>query len=236
MTDLPLVISCEHGGNEVPEEFHYLFVGNTDLVESHRGFDPGAAELAQWLGWALDCPCVIASVTRLLVDLNRSVGHGKRFSELTRPLPRGVKERISQTYYLPYRTRVEEILREVQERLGRVVHISVHSFVPELNGVVRNTELGILYDPRRVQEKKLANAWIEAMRSGPLPRRIRRNYPYRGTADGFVVALRRRLGSPYVGIEVEVNQDWPLRRRQEMPELHRAVAEGLRVALTRVFE
>ena len=37
--------------------------------------------------------------------------------------------------------------------------------------------------------------------------RTRRNYPYRGRADGFVTALRlRHAARDYAGIELEVNQ------------------------------
>ncbi len=236
MRDLPLVISCEHGGNEVPEEFQYLFAGRRELLESHRGFDPGAAELAESLSSALSCSCLIARTTRLLVDLNRSLRHRGRFSEVTRPLPESLKERVSGIYYVPYRSRVEAILREVQERLGQVVHVSVHSFVPELNGVVRNADIGVLYDPSRPLEKRLADAWIDSLRLGALPVRLRRNYPYRGTADGFVVTLRKELGNRYVGIEIEVNQDWLLRRMPDMPEFRRVLAEGLRNSLIWVFQ
>ena len=36
---------------------------------------------------------------------------------------------------------------------------------------------------------------------------LRRNYPYRGTADGHTTGLRRRFGkSDYAGIEIEINQ------------------------------
>lgn len=37
--------------------------------------------------------------------------------------------------------------------------------------------------------------------------RIRRNYPYRGNADGFITALRRTYDAcNYLGFEVEINQ------------------------------
>jgi hypothetical protein len=36
---------------------------------------------------------------------------------------------------------------------------------------------------------------------------VRRNYPYRGTADGFTTYLRRQFSArKYLGIELEVNQ------------------------------
>ena len=40
-----------------------------------------------------------------------------------------------------------------------------------------------------------------------MPLRVRRNYPYRGDADGLTTTLRRRFPwQRYLGIEIEVNQ------------------------------
>jgi hypothetical protein len=39
---------------------------------------------------------------------------------------------------------------------------------------------------------------------------LRRNYPYRGQSDGLTTALRRQFGARYLGIELEINQRWPL--------------------------
>jgi hypothetical protein len=36
---------------------------------------------------------------------------------------------------------------------------------------------------------------------------VRRNYPYKGIADGHVTALRRTFGPRYSGIELEVCND-----------------------------
>jgi hypothetical protein len=37
--------------------------------------------------------------------------------------------------------------------------------------------------------------------------RVRRNYPYLGTADGLVSFLRKEFSSElYIGIEIELNQ------------------------------
>ncbi len=36
---------------------------------------------------------------------------------------------------------------------------------------------------------------------------IRRNYPYRGNADGFTTYLRKKYpASKYIGVEIEINQ------------------------------
>jgi predicted N-formylglutamate amidohydrolase len=72
---------------------------------------------------------------------------------------------------------------------------------------VRNTDLGLLYDPSRRREVALCRGWKEILSEAAPELRVRFNYPYRGGADGLTTCLRRRFpeGS-YVGIELEMNQ------------------------------
>lgn len=39
------LITCEHGGNEVPTAFARLFRGHRRLLATHRGYDAGAWSL-----------------------------------------------------------------------------------------------------------------------------------------------------------------------------------------------
>ena len=63
-----LIITCEHGGNEVPAEYGSLFAGHEALLPTHRGWDAGALMLAQQLATAFDAPLFAATTTRLLID------------------------------------------------------------------------------------------------------------------------------------------------------------------------
>lgn len=188
----------------MPAEFALLFAGH-EVLESHRGWDPGAAELANHLARAFSVRPIIATVTRLLVELNRSPGHPKLFSEYTRPLPRAVRQDILNRYYQPHRQAVAAAVAEGL-RHGRVLHLACHTFVPELDGVVREADAGLLYDPARSAERLFAMAWQAKLRRMAPELRVRRNYPYRGAADGLPTWLRRRFGLDYLGLEVEVRQ------------------------------
>jgi predicted N-formylglutamate amidohydrolase len=42
-----LVITCEHGGNRIPIRYTDLFKANPVLLNTHRGFDPGALSMAK---------------------------------------------------------------------------------------------------------------------------------------------------------------------------------------------
>jgi predicted N-formylglutamate amidohydrolase len=205
-----LIVTCEHGGSEVPERYRHLFRGAGDLLATHRGWDIGILPLARRFASELDSPLHAAEVTRLLVDLNRSPGNRTLFSEFTAPLPPAQKNEILELYYHPYRREVEERVA-LEVAAGRtVLHLSIHSFTPELRGKVRHADLGLLYDPSRPPESEFCRRWQSAIRAAALDLRVRLNYPYRGTSDSLVSFLHRRHPpESYLGIELEVNQALP---------------------------
>ena len=87
MTDR-LLITCEHGGNRVPARYRHMFRGRQRQLETHRGYDFGALVMAREIATRFSAPLIASTVTRLLVDLNRSVGHRDLHSNATRIQPR----------------------------------------------------------------------------------------------------------------------------------------------------
>jgi predicted N-formylglutamate amidohydrolase len=206
-----LLLTCEHGGNQVPSQYRRLFTAHHELLESHRGWDPGTKQLALRWHEQVESELVIATVTRLLVDLNRSPNHPQAFSEITRDLQEAEKLQLLARYHAPHRTQVTEQVRIAINRGRRVLHIGIHSFTPILNGQVRNAEIGLLYDPRRKWELEICRRWRDALRSMSVQPRVRMNYPYRGTSDGLTTSLRKSFdANMYAGIELEINQQLPL--------------------------
>jgi predicted N-formylglutamate amidohydrolase len=227
-----LVITCEHGGNRIPGAYHDLFHGHQALLDSHRGFDPGALIMARGLATAFAAPLVTATVSRLLVDLNRSVGHPGLHFEAIRNAPFELRQRVMKHYYQPYRAQAERLVRQAIADHGHVLHLSSHSFTPELDGKVRNADIGLLYDPARPGEAELCERWKAALKVYAPNLRVRRNYPYAGRGDGLTAWFRRRL-SPgvYVGIELEVNQKHIFRAGRHWTELRKVIVETLCRAL-----
>lgn len=154
---------------------------------------------------AMNAPVIASATTRLLVDLNRSLHHGSVFSEWTRALPPEERDRIVTRYYQPHRGRVEHAVADAVRRGQTMLHVGVHSFTPRLNGRVRQADIGLLYDPIRPAERSAAALWRLLIRDVDPNCHIRRNYPYRGNADGLTTYLRRRFRKGYVGIELEIN-------------------------------
>ncbi|MDR3661200.1 MAG: N-formylglutamate amidohydrolase [Mycobacterium sp.] len=206
MPDFAL-ITCEHGGNGIPAQFGPLFEGHRALLDSHRGWDAGALVMAEALATATRAPLVASTTSRLLVDLNRSIGHPQLFSPMTRAASREVRSQIVEQHYRPYRDEVEGLVRQSISSGHRVVHISSHSFTAELDGVVRQADVGLLYDPRRRAEVQLSTRWQASLAALRPELRVRRNYPYSGKGDGLTSHLRKCFRpSEYVGIELEINQ------------------------------
>ncbi len=232
MTRAALLLTCEHGGARVPARYARSFTGARTTLATHRGLDLGALQLARELGRRLDVPLLSCTVTRLLVDANRSLHHRQLFSEFTRGLPEDERARIVERYWWPHRDAVDEALRAGLEASGTVAHVSVHSFTPRWNGVEREVDVGLLYDPSRASERALASRWIAALAALEPELRLRRNRPYRGTADGLTSALRKRHAATcYAGLELEVAQRFPLGDPDRWRRLRRSLAESLRDAL-----
>jgi predicted N-formylglutamate amidohydrolase len=177
------------------------------VLRSHRGFDSGALAVARHVSRSLRAPLYAGNVSRLVVDLNRSLRHRHLHSEFLVGLDVAQRRAIVERYHSPHWDNVE---RHVAMRLRRgvwVVHVAVHSFTPALRGEVRNADVGLLYDPSRRREMALCQGWKEILNETAPDLRVRFNYPYRGGADGLTTYLRRRFPvSSYVGIELELNQ------------------------------
>ena len=84
-----LVLTCEHAGNRVPARYRHLFAarGAQAALHSHRGYDPGALLLARRLSARFRTELYYNTVTRLLVEPNKTIGHKAVFSEFSAPLP-----------------------------------------------------------------------------------------------------------------------------------------------------
>jgi predicted N-formylglutamate amidohydrolase len=222
------IITCEHGGNRIPAPYRQLFQGHVAILNTHRGFDPGALLMAKALAKAFDAPLVSSTVSRLLIDLNRSPRHPHRFSEATAGAPVVLREEIAARYYHPYRAEVERLASLATRSGARVIHVSSHSFTPELNGIVRQADLGLLYDPSRPGETELCARWQAALALRAPALRVRRNYPYTGKSDGLTTFLRRRFTpAEYVGIELEINQRIVFNGGREWASLRALLVETL---------
>jgi len=209
-----VLVTCEHAGTLVPKAYRTAFHGAGNVVRGHRNHDIGAADLAKAIGAACGCPVRLHPYARLLADVNRSPDSRMVFSDWTRPFPPSRKKALLELVYVPYRRRVEDAVKKRMKNGQGILHLSVHTFTPVLDGKKRIADVGLLYDPSCFLEKGFCRDWRKRLLAEHPQLRVHRNYPYRGVSDGLVAFFRKRFAeSGYVGIELEVNQAWVSRRR-----------------------
>jgi predicted N-formylglutamate amidohydrolase len=200
-----LVITCEHAGNEVPDEYSHLF-SNFEVLNSHRGWDPGALEVAEYMSRATGAASFTFKITRLLIELNRSLESDALFSEFSTGLDHTAKQKLIKQYYVPYRKGVEQAIDITRKP---ATHLSIHTFTPVFNGVTRTTDIGILFDPSRNGETNFSVLLLSQLKAALPGLVIEFNKPYAGIDDGFTTYLRSKFNDEdYSGIEIEISQKY----------------------------
>lgn len=221
------VITCEHASAALPAEVGTLGV-HESVMASHVAWDPGAAEVARRLAQVRGVTAELGEYTRLLVDLNRGPDNPCVVPEVAFgvevPGNRGLtqqarRERIAR-WHAPYWERVRARVREALGA-GRCMHVSAHSFTPELDPERRTFPIGLLFDPEREHEVRAVEGMAALLRNANY--RVEYNEPYPGTMDLITTRLRSEFGERYVGIEIEINQAM---MTEEWAERLVAVLEG----------
>lgn len=199
-----LLITCEHAGNLVPKKYKSLFSNSEDVLNSHEGWDPGAWDVAQYLGDQLNVLPIGCHTTRLLIESNRSINSPQLFSRFTAHLNDDEKKLLIDQIYNPYRQPVQ---LKIEQLPKPVLHLSIHSFTPVYHGKKREVELGLLYDPKRPSEHHFCQSLQNELTAIVQDIHVRHNEPYLGIDDGFTSYLRSLYGDDqYLGIEIEISQ------------------------------
>ena len=220
-----LIITCEHAGNTVPKKYQPLFIQSEDALNSHEGWDPGAWNIAQYLGHQLNEVPFGCHTTRLLIEANRSLHSNQLFSRYTTHLNAVEKEILIKEVYNPYR---QNIQLKIDQLKKPVLHLSIHSFTPLYHGKERTVELGLLFDP----ERKLENEFCRNLKS-ELNRivpdlKVMDNEPYLGIDDGLTSYFRSIYkDDQYLGIEIEVNQKFI----DDSSQIEQSLTQGIKKIL-----
>jgi predicted N-formylglutamate amidohydrolase len=209
-----LIITCEHAGNQVPARYNHIFADIKNVLDSHRGWDPGAVDIARFLATECNAPLFSCDTTRLLIETNRSLHSHQLYSEYSKKLYETDHDDILNQYYYPYRNAVEEVIAKVSKP---ALHLSIHTFTPVLNGHIRKVDIGLLFDPKRKKEVDFCQALADDLEQHLPYLHIDFNEPYKGTDDGFTSYLRTKFNDDeYLGIEIEVNQKYIGTEKWEM--------------------
>ena len=213
-----LILTCEHASNKLPAAFKSAVPA--EVLKTHRAYDIGALavfrKLVKFAKPEFHCE---GKYSRLFVDLNRTLTNKSAFSDYYEALDKATAAKTkaqATAYWQEYRAAIEKFVESALRSFGpssgsgalktTFVHLGIHSFTPTLNGKVRNTDIGILYDPSCPKECELAQVIKAEIKRLYPAMKVRFNYPYKGTSDGLTTTLRKKFGQRYVGIEIEINQ------------------------------
>ncbi len=198
----PLLLIADHASNFVPPGVDLGI--DPALLDDHIAVDIGTAALTEALARELSAPAIIASVSRLVIDLNRDPGVAGLVPVasdghvITGNVTAGAAERDLRiaAIHAPYHATIAaEIARRRLELL-----VSIHSFTPQLATapeLARPWPVGILYN----RDDRAARAGIAALAARGL--HVGDNQPYSGRDLNYTMNRHAEAaGLPYLGVEI----------------------------------
>jgi predicted N-formylglutamate amidohydrolase len=200
------LIVCEHASNAIPAEYGTLGL-DSEALQSHIAWDPGALPVARAMSAMLDAPLVAQRFSRLLYDCNRPPHEASAVpavSEIHRVpgnegLDDDARRKRAERFYHPFRVALADA---IDARLAPPAIVTIHSFTPVYHGVSRTVEIGILHD----EDSRLADAVLSAAGDGD-GHVVRRNEPY-GPQDGVTHTLREHaLPRGLLNVMIEIRND-----------------------------
>jgi len=203
---LPVLLVCDHASNRIPPELNDLGLLR-DQLETHIGWDIGAARVSKLLAEAFHVPVVQASNSRLVVDCNRRLDDPSAFpvnsDGIAVPgnsaMSEADKGARAERFYWPYHHAIRDQVRRLEAKAAAPAIIAVHSFTPTMAGQQRPWQIGALWD----KDSRIARPFINALRH-QTDIVVGDNEPYSGRhpADFTLDHHAEAEGLPHLGIEV----------------------------------
>jgi predicted N-formylglutamate amidohydrolase len=194
-----ILLICDHASNLVPEGVD-LGV-DAALFDKHIAIDIGAAPLTEALAVRLGAPAILATVSRLVIDLHRQPDHASLIPvasdghAIQGNLNADRAERVAR-FHAPYHRALAALIRAERPTLLA----SIHSFTPELESAGAGTRpwhAGILYNrDRRAADPAVAMLRAAGIETGD-------NEPYSGRVLNATLNRHGEAnGIPSLAIEI----------------------------------
>lgn len=207
--EAPLVIVSDHASRSVPRALNSLGL-SAEHFEKHIAYDIGAAAITRCLADRLNARAVLATYSRLVVDLNRHPGDPGSIPAISDQVPVPANQLLSEdqlacrfeTFHTPYH---EAINREIaalwRQHEKPPALFSIHSFTPSMNGEDRVWDIGVLWhrDPR------MALPLIEHLRRWE-GLHVGDNEPYSGADLAYTIDTHGMAGG-LANCAIEIRQD-----------------------------
>ncbi len=203
-----LLLICEHASNRIPTALGDLGL-DTEALQSHIAFDPGAEPVARLMSERLDAPLFLQRFSRLAYDCNRppdaQSAMPKRSEIYEIPgnadLSAADREARTQALYIPFHQAIMDHLDRAATRGLQPAIVTIHSFTPIFHGQKRSLDLGLLHD----RDSRLVDEMLTLFDDPGI--RIRRNEPY-GPEDGVTHTLQKHaLPWGLLNVMIEIRND-----------------------------
>ena len=214
---VPILLTCEHANNLVPEEYNNLGLSEEDL-NTHWSIDLGILNVFNAAQKDLRCMAIHSNYNRLLVDLNRPatsiqlsraiIGTGlpnDRFREVpgNQDLSLKEKQKRLEQYYRPFHQTIDTLGDQLVARHGDyTLIVSLHSFTPVFGTEKRDFDIGLVFH----HETLLISVLYEFLTSHGL--KVRFNEPYSGKQGLNFSPYAHGLSLGCRQIELEINQGY----------------------------
>jgi predicted N-formylglutamate amidohydrolase len=193
-----MLLICDHASNAVPADVDLQIA--PELLDLHIALDIGAGPLTRSLAARLDAPAILATVSRLVIDLHREPDHVALIPHRSDGHLVPGNERVDRAariarFHAPYHHLLSGRVRSQRPRLI----LSIHSFTPclEHGGSDRPWEVGVLYN----RDARAARPAIDFFRGQGLV--TGDNEPYSGRLLNATLNRHAEAnGIPSVAIEI----------------------------------
>lgn len=189
-----ILVIVDHASNAVPPDIDLGI--DLALLQTHIGWDIGAADLARELGY----PTHLAAVSRLVIDLNRDEDSPSLIPVASDGIvipgnPGDRDDRIARFFRSYHAALAHRIARERPRLL-----VSLHSFTPQLSekrDELRPWEVGVLYN----RDDRAARIAIPLAQAAGIV--TGDQLPYSGRLLNATMNRHGEgTGTPYLGLEV----------------------------------
>jgi len=148
-----LLLVCEHAASAIPSAYGRLGL-TEDAIMSHIGWDIGAGDVALHLSELLDATLVRATVSRLVIDLNRPLHAVDSVPTASGGLPIPGNQELSalqrsqraERFFVPFHEAIALIVEERTRQGEPLAILAIHSFTPVLDGRPRPWSCGVAHD------------------------------------------------------------------------------------------
>ena len=202
-----LVLLCEHAGRALPAVLGDLGV-SPDVLDSHRGWDIGAENVARGVARTLRAPLVLQRYSRLVIDCNRPVDCVQSVPEVSdhehipgnKALSESERNSRITEIFAPMNTQLDTLFAAHRPRAV----FSIHSFTPRMDSFDRPWHAGFL-TRRSPETGEALMATIAGMRPD-LCLALNQPYQIEDETDWFIPQYAEPLGLPHSLIEIRNDQ------------------------------